>query len=285
MQNARNFNYNCWWAIMLSWRYRDETLDHLRYSRFPRKVSTDKTAVMPSSLLPTRSCLLVDTCRWFPGSVPRWPWWAASSLWHVVKLLRYWGMSGSGKWSHMDQTIIIRSSDVCVSMCLRLIRYSFEKCVQSLPEWFGWTVGHISQFWWQGIKEHMGPRTAKLPYRIVWTVDEACWLTRGTRQYIPRRICQREFIPQFNGKSKFGACCSSMLHTNMMMYRSRLLSREFFFCQIWLVSCSLSDQAIRISVTILLKQLWSWFLLNGDVTFRMAIVATHTARMVSIEDD
>ncbi len=30
---------------------------------------------------------------------------------------------------------------------------------------------------------------------------------------------------------------------------------------------------------------WSWFLLNGDGTFRMAIVATHTARMVSIEDD
>ena len=27
---------------MLSWRYCDETLDHLRYSRFPRKVSTDK---------------------------------------------------------------------------------------------------------------------------------------------------------------------------------------------------------------------------------------------------
>ena len=36
---------------------------------------------------------------------------------------------------------------------------------------------------------------------------------------------------------------------------------------------------------ILLKQPWSWFLLNGDGTFRMAIVATHTARMVSIEDD
>ena len=58
-----------------------------------------------------------------------------------------------------------------------------------------------------------------------------------------------------------------------------------FFCQISLVHCSLSDQAIRISVTILLKQPWSWFLLNGDGTFRMAIVATHTARMVSIEDD
>ena len=137
----------------------------------------------------------------------------------------------------MDQTIIIRSSHAGVSMCLRLIRYSFEKC-----------------------------------------------LTRGTRQYLPRRICQREFIPQFHGKSKFGACCSSTLHTYMMMYRSRLLSRELFFCQISLVHCSLSDQAIRISVTILLKQPWSLFLLNGDGTFRMAIVATHTARMVSIED-
>ena len=139
---------------MLSWRYLDETLYHLRYSGFPRKVSTDKTAVMASSLLPTRSCLLVDTCRWFPGSVPRWPWVAASSLWHIVKLFRYWGMSGSGKRSHMDQTIRLRSSHVGVSRCLRLIRYSFEKCVQCLLEWFGWTVGHISQFWWQGIKEH-----------------------------------------------------------------------------------------------------------------------------------
>ena len=135
------------------------------------------------------------------------------------------------------------------------------------------------------VLKSMGPRTAKLPYRIVWTVDEAWWLTRGTRQYLPRRICQREFIPQFPGKSTFGACCSSILHTNMMMYRSRLFSRELFFCQISLVHCSLSDQAIRISVTILLKQPWSWFLLNGDGTFRMAIVATHTARMVSIEDD
>ena len=34
----------------------------------------------------------------------------------------------------MDQTIIIRSSHVGVSMCLRLIRYSFEKCVQCLLE-------------------------------------------------------------------------------------------------------------------------------------------------------
>ena len=58
----------------------------------------------------------------------------ASSLWHVVKLFRYLGMSGSGKWSHMDQTIIIRSSHVGVSTCLRLIRYSFDKCVQCLLE-------------------------------------------------------------------------------------------------------------------------------------------------------
>ena len=46
---------------MLSWRYRDETFDHLRYSRFPRKVSTDKTAVMASSLLPTRSGFRVQS--------------------------------------------------------------------------------------------------------------------------------------------------------------------------------------------------------------------------------
>ena len=43
--DCRN-HFNCWWAIMLSWRYRDETLYHLRYSGFPRKVSTDKTAVI-----------------------------------------------------------------------------------------------------------------------------------------------------------------------------------------------------------------------------------------------
>ena len=58
---------------MLSWRYRDETLDHLRYSRFPRKVSTDKTAVMASSLLPTRSCLLVDGFRVQSRGDHRWP--------------------------------------------------------------------------------------------------------------------------------------------------------------------------------------------------------------------
>ena len=185
------------------------------------------------------------------------------------------------------QTIIIRSSHVGVSMCLRLIRYSFEKCVQCLLEWFGWTVGHISQFWWQGIKQH-GASYVQRNFHISYRLN--CWwglmtITRGTRQYLPRRICQREFIPQFPGKSTFGACCSSMLHTYMMIYRSRLLSRELFFCQISLVHCSLSDQAIRIPVTILLKQPWSWFLLNGDGTFRMAIVATHTERMVSIEDD
>ena len=73
--------------------------------------------------------------------------------------------------------------------------------------------------------------------------------------------------------------------TEIEIRRIDVLSRELFFCQISLVHCSLSDQAIRISVTILLKQTWSWFLLNGDGTFRMAIVATHTARMVSIEDD
>ena len=59
---------------------------------------------------------------------------AASSVSHVVKLFRYLGMSGSGKWSHMDQNIRIRSSHVRVSRCLRLIRYSFEKCVQCLLE-------------------------------------------------------------------------------------------------------------------------------------------------------
>ena len=72
---------------MLAWRYRDETLDHLRYSRFPRKVSTDKTAAMASSLLPTRSCLLVDGFLVESRGDHGWP--PLYSLWHVVKLFRY----------------------------------------------------------------------------------------------------------------------------------------------------------------------------------------------------
>ena len=132
----------------------------LRKQKSPRfaKVNVNKVDIFLRNRINSTCMLfltcLVDTCRWFPGSVPRWPWVAASSLWHIVKLFRYWGMSGSGKRSHMDQTIRLRSSHVGVSRCLRLIRYSFEKCVQCLLEWFGWTVGHISQFWWQGIKEH-----------------------------------------------------------------------------------------------------------------------------------
>ena len=62
MQKTRNF-----WSMTVEttttaggqwshWGDRDETFDHLRYSRFPRKVSSDKTAaVMASSLLPTSS--------------------------------------------------------------------------------------------------------------------------------------------------------------------------------------------------------------------------------------
>ena len=39
----------------------------LEIQPLPEEVSTDKTAVMSNSLLPTRSCLRVYTCRWFPG--------------------------------------------------------------------------------------------------------------------------------------------------------------------------------------------------------------------------
>ena len=45
---------------------RDETFEHLRYSRFPKKVSTDKTAVMASSLLPTNSSAKYHP---FPASI------------------------------------------------------------------------------------------------------------------------------------------------------------------------------------------------------------------------
>ena len=131
---------------------------------------------MPAFLESIYLFLFMDTCRWFRGSVPRWPWLAACSLWHIVKLFRYWGMSGGGKWSHMDQTIRLRSSHVGVSMCLRLISYSFEKCVQSLLEWFGWTVCHIVQFWLQCIKS-LAPHIARLPSLIRWTADEAWCLT------------------------------------------------------------------------------------------------------------
>ena len=41
---------------------RDETLDHLRYSRFARTVSTSKTAVLASSLPPT-NIVLPNTTR------------------------------------------------------------------------------------------------------------------------------------------------------------------------------------------------------------------------------
>ena len=40
---------NCWWALYGG--DRDKTLDHLRCNRFPRKVSTNQTAVLESSLL------------------------------------------------------------------------------------------------------------------------------------------------------------------------------------------------------------------------------------------
>ena len=65
--------------------------------------------------------------------------------------------------------------------------------------------------------------------------------------------------------------------------------REFAKCRFThfpsFFSVHVDTYAIWISVTIMLKQPWSWFLLNEDGTFRMAIVATHTARMVSIEND
>ncbi len=75
-------------------------------------------------------------------------------------------MSGSGKWSHIDQTIIIRSSHVGVSRCLRLIRYSFEKCVQCCLNDSDEQLVIFRNSDGKVLKS-MGPRTAKLPYRIV----------------------------------------------------------------------------------------------------------------------
>ena len=203
-------------------------------------------------------------------------------LWHVVKLFQYWGMSGSGKWSHMDQTIIIRSSHVGVSMCLRLIRYSFEKGVQCLLEWFGWTVGHISQFWWQGIKEHGASYSeTSISYRLnCWW----CLMTNSRNKAIPSSTyLPARMYPTIPWQVKIWSVLfqyAPHIHDDVSL--SSPLKGIVLLPNI---TRSLSDQAIRISITILLKQPWSWFLLNGDGTFRMAIVATHTARMVSIEDD
>ena len=73
---------------MLSWRYRDETLDHLRYSRFPGKVSTDKTAVMASAVYyPHVPSILVDGFLVESRGDHGWP--PLYILWHVVKLFRY----------------------------------------------------------------------------------------------------------------------------------------------------------------------------------------------------
>ena len=59
--------------------------------------------------------LLVDTCGWFPGSVPRWPWVATSSLWHIVQLFQHWGILGS-KSSHMDQTLLVSCQCKCIQV-------------------------------------------------------------------------------------------------------------------------------------------------------------------------
>ena len=65
----------------------------------------------------------------------------------------------------MDETIRIRSSHVDVSMCPMLIRYSFEKCVQCLNDSDEQLV--IFRNSDGKVLKSMGPRTAKLPYRIV----------------------------------------------------------------------------------------------------------------------
>ena len=87
------------------------------------------------------------------------------------------------RWSYMDETIRLRSSLVGVSRCLRLTRYSFEKCIRCLLEWFGWTVGHISQFWWQGIKDHGASYSeTSISYRL------NCWwglMTNSRYKAIP----------------------------------------------------------------------------------------------------
>ena len=51
--DCRN-HFNCWWAIIMEVTVM-RRFYHLRYSRSPRNVSTDKTAVMESSLQPTCS--------------------------------------------------------------------------------------------------------------------------------------------------------------------------------------------------------------------------------------
>ena len=68
----------------------------------------------------------------------------------------------------MDQTIIIRSSHVGVSMCLRLVslgivlRNVSSTCLNDLDEQLVIFRNSDSK-----VLKSMGPRTAKLPYRIV----------------------------------------------------------------------------------------------------------------------
>ena len=79
-------------------------LGHLIYSRFPRKVSTDKTAVKASSLLPTCSCLLVDGFRVQSRGDHGWP----SQVCGMLSIS--YGIEGCGAVISgvMDRTIRIR---------------------------------------------------------------------------------------------------------------------------------------------------------------------------------
>ena len=54
---------NCWYMYWWSWPRRDETITHLRYSRFPKKVFTSKTTVLASSLPPTSSSAKYHSLR------------------------------------------------------------------------------------------------------------------------------------------------------------------------------------------------------------------------------
>ena len=66
--DCRN-HYNCWWAIMLSWRYRDETLDHLRYSRGKYPLTKQPSCKQSTTHTFLLTCRYVSIVSWFSPEV------------------------------------------------------------------------------------------------------------------------------------------------------------------------------------------------------------------------
>ncbi len=80
------------------------------------------------------------------------------------------------------------------------------------------------------VLQYLGPRIAKLPYRIVWTADWALMtdsrnMPIPSSTYMPIQVMQR-----YSGRSKLGACLSSLRHTCIL-----------FICKVILPLCDLME--------------------------------------------